>query len=98
MDDAGYECDLLRNEEDFARDESKLLIIDTGKPLIDGMDIYARIRRQGMARPAIIVTRPSTEGGDTLSGLRDVTVTGILNKPFDPLALLGQLSTLAVQS
>ena len=58
MDDAGYECDLLRNEEDFARDESKLLIIDTGKPLIDGMDIYARIRRQGMARPAIIVTRP----------------------------------------
>jgi len=62
------------------------------------MDIYARIRRQGMARPAIIVTRPSTEGGDTLSGLRDVTVTGILNKPFDPLALLGQLNTLAVQS
>jgi DNA-binding response OmpR family regulator len=97
MDEAGYECDLLRNEEDFARDDSKLLIIDTGKPLIDGMDIYARVRRQGMARPAIIVTRPGPAGGDALSGLRDVTVTGILNKPFDPLALLGQLNTLAVQ-
>lgn len=97
MDDAGYECDLLRNEEDFARDESKLLIIDTGKPLIDGMDIYARVRRQGKTRPAIIVTRPGPAGGDALSGLRDVTVTGILNKPFDPLVLLGQLNTLAVQ-
>jgi hypothetical protein len=62
------------------------------------MDIYARIRRQGKVRPAIIVTRPGPDGGDALSGLRDVRVTGILNKPFDPLALLGQLNTLAVQS
>jgi hypothetical protein len=61
------------------------------------MDIYARVRRQGVARPAIIVTRPGPVGGDALSGLRDVTVTGILNKPFDPMALLGQLNALAVQ-
>jgi CheY-like chemotaxis protein len=96
MDDAGLECDLLRSSADEAREDSRVLIIDTGRPLIEGMDIYARLKRDGKLRPAIIVTARAPESEDTLSALRDIAVTGILNKPFDPLSLLGRLDRLAI--
>ncbi len=95
MDGAGMRCGLLRRETDVLLDGDAMAIIDIGKPLIHGVEIYNRLRRSGHTRPAIIVTRPGVEGGDTLDALRDIAVTGILNKPFDPMMLLQRLGSLA---
>ena len=44
---------------------------------------------------AIIITGNGAEYADTLDALRDVSITGILNKPFDPVELLSRLDKLA---
>jgi DNA-binding response OmpR family regulator len=92
---AGIGCDLLLTESDDTAEAAAVTIIDLGKPLIAGVDVYTRLRRCGRIRPAIIVTRPGADGGDVFDALRDVAVTGILNKPFDPVALLDRLDILA---
>lgn len=95
IDGAGMRCGLLQRETDVLLDGDAMAIIDINKPLIHGVEIYTRLRRQGHTRPAIIVTRPGHQGGDALDALRDVAVTGILNKPFDPMMLLQRLDFLA---
>lgn len=95
MDGAGMRCGLLQRETDVLLDGDAMAIIDINKPLIHGVEIYTRLRRQGHMRPAIIVTKPGDQGGDAFDALRDVAVTGILNKPFDPMMLLQRLDFLA---
>lgn len=95
MEDAGMPCGLVRSESEGLRDLSALAIIDIGKPLIRSVEVYAKLRRLGHARPAIIITRPGQDGADAFDALRDITVTGILNKPFDPMTLLQKLDSLA---
>lgn len=95
IDGAGMSCDLLCSDADAVGADSQLMIIDMGKPLIRGVELYRRLKHEGHARPAIIITRLGEGGGDAFEALRDVAVTGILNKPFDPLLLLGRLETLA---
>jgi two-component system, NtrC family, response regulator HydG len=92
---AGFVCDLLRDEGDMVGDPSNFTIIDIGKPLINSVEVYTRLRRQGHVRPAIIVTKSADAGGDAFDALRDIAVTGVLNKPFDPMQLLQKLDTLA---
>jgi len=95
IDGAGMSCDLVHSDADAAAVNAQVMIIDTGKPLIRGVEIYRRLKDEGHAPPAIIITRSGEAGGDAFDALRDVAVTGILNKPFDPLLLLGRLETLA---
>jgi len=95
MASAGLRCDLLRRESDIVFDGEAMAIIDIGKPLINSVDVYRRLRLQGHVKPAIILTKPGQQGGDAHEALRDVAVTGILNKPFDPLQLLQRLDFLA---
>ena len=96
MDGAGLRCDHLRRDTDPVLDGDSLAIIDIGKPLIDSVEVYARLKRQGHAQPAVIVTKSAHPGGDAFEALRDVAVTGILNKPFDPMQLLQQLGSLTL--
>lgn len=92
--DAGFSCDLVRNTAEADNARADVMVIDTGMQLIRGVEIYARMKRQGRAKPAFIITR-NGEAGDAFEALRDVAVTGILNKPFDPLTLLNRLESLA---
>lgn len=94
IDRAGMSCGLVRDAADAGSMAADVMIIDTGKPLIQGVEIYSLLRRRGYGKPAIIITRPG-ENADAFEALRDVAVTGILNKPFDPLALLNRLESLA---
>lgn len=95
MSDAGLPCGLLRDTADVLPDSTAMAIIDLGKPLIHGVELYTRLRREGHDRPAIIITRPGLDGAEGFEALRDVSVTGILNKPFDPMKLLERLDSLA---
>jgi CheY-like chemotaxis protein len=97
--DSGYRAELVQNGRDaidtVRRGGIEVLILDLKMPLIDGIEVYATLRKEGRAVPTIIITGSAHEYHDTLEAIRDVTLTGILNKPFDPLALLQRLDALA---
>jgi two-component system, NtrC family, response regulator HydG len=72
----------------------EMVVLDMNCPLIDSMGYYTNLRKSGDMPPTIILAPQSTiqTGRDAL---RDLNVTGILNKPFDPEYLISQLHVLA---
>ena len=100
IEGAGHVCDLVRNGKDalgrMMQGGINILILDLKMPLIDGVQVYSELKRAGRTVPTIIITGSSSEYTDTLDALQDVRITGILNKPFDPLVLLDRLDRLAV--
>lgn len=98
INSAGRPCSLVRDGEtalSCALGAGDVLIFDLHAPLIDGVGIYAQLKTEGRAAPTIIITPGGPEYHDTVEAIRDVAVTGVLNKPFDPLALLNRLDQLA---
>ncbi len=95
----GYVCKLANNGQqalDYMHaNQVDILILDLKLPVIDGIEVYTQLQREDKAVPTIIITGHAGEHSDTLQAIRDVTVTGILNKPFDPGVLLDQLKQLA---
>ena len=73
----------------------EVLILDLKTPLIDSVGVCSNMRRKSAAQPTIIVTPQSAHAHVGYDALRDMAVTGILNKPFDPMALLNRLEILA---
>jgi two-component system, NtrC family, response regulator HydG len=70
-----------------------ILVIDAQVSLIESVSFYKRAQVIGHVAPTILV--PPDLMLVAASPLRDVGVTGILNKPFDPLDLLTRLPQLA---
>jgi CheY-like chemotaxis protein len=99
IEGAGRPCQLVRNRHEIPSEEqiavANLLIFDLKSTLLQGFEVYAALRKQGRVVPAIIITASGHQYDDTVAAMRDVAVTGILTKPFDPLVLLGQLEQLA---
>jgi CheY-like chemotaxis protein len=95
--DSGRPCHLVHDRGDvFNRPvSSEILIFDLKTPLIQGVEVYAELRKAGRAAPTIIITASGPQYRDTIEAMRDVAITGILNKPFDPMSLLGRLEQLA---
>ncbi len=95
----GKSCELVTNGREaldrLAAGGVDVLVLDLKMPLINGLDVYKTLSDQGCAVPTIMVTGSGSELGDSLDGLADVAVTGILNKPFDIPALLDRLDRLA---
>ncbi len=92
----GRACRLVHDSGealDYAENPN-VLIFDLKAPLIQGMEVYSRLRAAGRTRPTIIITGSGAEYHDTLEAMRDVAITGILNKPFDPMSLLDRLDYL----
>lgn len=92
---AGLSCSHVRRAGEALLASDALAVIDTGLPLIGAVEIYRDLRRLGHARPTIIVTPPCITCEDAHDALRDIQVTGVLSKPFDPVQLLATLETLA---
>ena len=99
VNDAGRVCQLVSSSREISAINTvtagNILIFDLKEPLISGMELYAELRKAGRTAPSIIITSNGKEYHDTMDAMRDVMVTGILNKPFDPVQLLDQLETLA---
>jgi two-component system, NtrC family, response regulator HydG len=95
----GMDCGLVRSRMDAGNltdvPLQGVMIFDLKKPLIDGMEAVTALRKAGGAMPAIIITSAPPLNGEAGDALHDIRVTGILNKPFDPMLLLDQLQTLA---
>jgi two-component system, NtrC family, response regulator HydG len=94
---SGIKCNLVSdtNMPYPAPSQDNLTILDLQRPLIDTVGYYTALRGSGHLPATIIVTPPSVQAAEGHEALRDLTVTGILNKPFDPLDLLTRLETLA---
>ena len=99
IEGAGHTCRLVRSRQELPSAEqmaaTTLLIFDLKSTLLQGFEVYSALRESGRVLPAIIITASGHQYRDTVAAMRDVAVTGILTKPFDPLALLGQLEHLA---
>ena len=99
VNDGGMVCRLVQSSKETglfsATLDKELVIFDLKKPLIDGVEVITQLRKAGRAAPAIIITSEGPEYHDTVAAMQDIRVTGILNKPFDPLLLLDQLENLA---
>jgi two-component system, NtrC family, response regulator HydG len=99
IESSGMQCELVQNGRD-ALDKVMaggvdILILDLKMPLIDGVEVYAQLKKAGRTVKTIIITGNAAEYANTFDAIRDVAITGILNKPFDPIALLGRLESLA---
>lgn len=94
----GYRCELVRNGRDaisrVVAGGVDVLVLDLKMPLINGIDVYATLKKQGRIVPTIIITGNASDHSKELAFFDDVEVTGILNKPFDPSALLDRLEKL----
>ena len=97
LSESGRSCRVVRKADAELRDirHDEVLVIDTDAPLIEEVSLFADIRARGHAAASILVPPMPRRGMPIYEALRDVGVTGILNKPFDPLELLSRLTFLA---
>jgi two-component system response regulator QseB len=69
-----------------------VLVVDRGLPAVEGLDLIAKLRRQSIATPVLVLSaRGSTE--DRVAGL-DAGAEDYLSKPFEVPELLARLRAL----
>ncbi len=99
IESAGMQCELVQNGRDALAKVMAggvdILILDLKMPLIDGVEVYAQLKAAGRTVKTIIITGNGAEYANTFDAIKDVAITGILNKPFDPMTLLDRLEHLA---
>jgi two-component system, NtrC family, response regulator HydG len=79
--------------EDLAKDE--VLLLDLPAPLIEGMELFKFAQAAGHRAQTVLVPHCRNPNIHSFTPLNDVAITGILNKPFDPLELINKLPLLA---
>jgi two-component system response regulator HydG len=99
LSNAGRNCHLIREPRGQSFDQTaasdSVIIFDLRRSLIESFGYYSQMRNQGCVASAIIMLDAQSSSAETDDVLRDFAVTGVLNKPFDPMLLLEKLSTLA---
>jgi two-component system, NtrC family, response regulator HydG len=92
---SGRGCKLVRHQSQLAGDfkNDEVVVLDTNDALIDSVSSFKNILARGHSAPTFIM--PKQVPQVQLPSFQDVTITGILNKPFDPLELLNRLPQLA---
>jgi two-component system, NtrC family, response regulator HydG len=97
LKDNGMRCRHVTDVSALSRemDRGEVLLLDLPSTLIDGMDVFKRAQAAGHRAQTVLVPHSRTEMVHSKTPFADVTLTGILNKPFDPLELINKLSRLA---
>lgn len=97
LQQAGKRSILVRDQAvlEHVKHGDDVLVLDTQVALIDAVSSYKEVELAGHAAPTILVPKLQTTVGTATPLLSDVGITGILNKPFDPLNLLIRLPQLA---
>lgn len=94
MQAAGMPCQIVDRPEAVNSEglHGVPVILDFNASLIDTMEHYSTLRTAGPVPATVIVAGSETVQSTGAGALRDMAVTGILTKPFDPEELLRQLS------
>lgn len=99
IEGSGMQCELVQNGrgalDKVMAGGVDILILDLKMPLIDGVEVYTQLKEAGRTVTTIIITGNGAEYASTFDAIKDVAISGILNKPFDPMLLLGRLDNLA---
>ena len=97
ISNSGIQCRILKDAHEAPPSGTinEVLILDLKTPLIDSVGVCTGMRSKAAAQPTIIVMPQSSQSHIECDPLRDMAVTGILNKPFDPMDLLDRLEILA---
>jgi two-component system, NtrC family, response regulator HydG len=74
---------------------NEVLLLDVPAPMLEGVEILKQAQAAGHRAQTVLVPHPRAPQALTQMPLNDVAVTGILNKPFDPLTLINKLTQLA---
>ena len=76
----------------LATERPDAILLDVMMPTLDGPETLAQIRAGASTHdiPVVFITAGVIEAD--MDRLRALPVSGVLNKPFDPLALPGQLA------
>ncbi len=74
-----------------------VLILDLRMPIINGLNVYMKLKQQGRAVNTIIVTGYSDEDSETIDVLRSTSVTGCLFKPLTPDEMLHTINKIIKQ-
>jgi two-component system, NtrC family, response regulator HydG len=92
----GLTCNMIRSARDIDTISSpeSVVVIDANMKLIDEVAVYRNIVNKGHEGPSILIPRHTAVTSSSQNLLKDVGVTGILNKPFDPSELLQRLQQL----
>ena len=69
-----------------------VLILSLRLPVISGLEICYELKKQGRIIPTIIVDENGSQSGHP--SLHDPAFSGVVFKPFDPLAVLSSLDSL----
>jgi two-component system, NtrC family, response regulator HydG len=97
MSQSGFKCRVVDQPmpipQTSAADE--LIILDLKSPLIESVGFYSGLRKASHLPATIILTPEVNSEGEVPDVMRDLSVTGILNKPFDPMQLISRLEALA---
>ena len=92
LSNCGYRIFIATNGEDAIQSiHSKnidILILDLRMPVLNGLETYLRLKKDGYIVPTIIVTAFADEEKQTIDELYSMPVEGLLRKPFDPKELL----------
>ena len=96
MSDSGHKCRLVDSALPLLQEQAsdEVIILDLKTSLIDSVGYYSQIRKLNHLPATIIVTPEAEPVTNGRGALRDVSVTGVLTKPFDPLDLLARLDIL----
>ncbi len=71
-----------------------VLILDLRLPILDGVDVYRKLRESGFEVPTIVVTAYGATESEAVERLQDMSVAGIFSKPVRPAELIQSISNL----
>jgi two-component system, NtrC family, response regulator HydG len=97
LHDHGLACRRVTQDSELpdSLSPSEILLLDLPTPLMEGIELYKRAQAAGHRAQTVLVPHARAPQSDTASPFANVAVTGILNKPFDPLELINKLPQLA---
>jgi len=95
LESTGARCQVINTSQSQERaDISSVMIVDAKETLIDSLCHYT-LGRKAHPMPPTVILAQQVPGSGGVEMLSDVSVTGILNKPFDPEKLLNKLNEIA---
>ena len=71
-----------------------VLILDLRMPVLDGLDVYLELKKQGQSLATLLVTAYVDEEKQRIEAFEQMSRTGILQKPFDPQELVRAIERL----
>lgn len=99
IDGRGHRCEVAATADAalsaVERESLDVLVLDLEAPLVEGLGVYTKLRKSNRALPTVLVTPWGSDEDRKFDNVGEMTVTGILNKPFDPGLLLEKLATFA---